>query len=139
MTAIPPWVGPTIAISLVVIALSFVLIGTVTLLIALALRRQNIAIRQRLVAAAAEVRALGDRLKGEVEGFVDLSADARRRLRTALDAVDGRLRDLDALVEVLQEEAEATALDVAALVRTVRRSGALLGMARSMRARRRGT
>jgi hypothetical protein len=51
--------------------------------------------------------------------------------------VDGRLKDLDALAEVLQEEAEATALDVAAFVRTVRRSGKILGAARSLTARRR--
>lgn len=138
MTEIPGWVGPTIAISLVVIAASFLLIGTVTLLVALALRRQNRALRTRLVAAATEVRALGDKLKSEVEGFVELSAEARRRLRGAIDTVDGRLKDLDALVEVLQEEAEETALDVAALVRTVRRGGSVLGMARALRAGRRG-
>ncbi len=59
-------------------------------------------------------------------------------MRAAIDGVQARVRDLDALVEVLQEEAEETALDVAAFVRTVRRSGAVLGAAKKALRRRRG-
>lgn len=139
MTAIPTWVGPTVAISLAIIAASFLVIGGVSLVIGLGLRKQSRTARDQLAKFAADAKAMTARLKGELEGFADLSTEARAKLRGAIDTVDGRLRDLDALVEVLQQEAEETALDVAAFVRTVRRSGAVVGAAkRAIRSRRGG-
>lgn len=137
MTAIPLWVGPTIAISLAIIAASFLVMGGVALVTGLGLRKQSRAARDQLAKFASDAKATTARLKGELDGFADLSAEARAKLRGAIDTVDGRLRDLDALVEVLQEEAEETALDVAAFVRTVRRSGSVIGAAkRAIRSRR---
>ena len=133
----PPWALPTIALSLAVIAASFLVMGGVALFIGLGLRRQSAALRAQLAAFTSDARAMTSRLKGELEGFADLSADTRHRLRGAIDSVDGRLRDLDALVDVIQEEAEATALDVASFVRTVRRTGGILGAARRQMQRRR--
>jgi uncharacterized protein YoxC len=129
----PSWIGPTIAISLVVIAASFLVMGSVALLVGMGLRRQSRALR----AFTDEARGVSSRLKGELEGFADLSADARERLKVAIDSVDTRLRDLDALVEVVQEEAEETALDVASFVRTIRSTGGILGAARRKLRRRR--
>lgn len=134
----PAWVGPTIAIALVIIAASFLVMGGVALAIGVGLRRQTAAARSKLAAITADVTSVTGRLKGELEGFADISADARHRLKGAIDNVDGRLRDLDALVEVLQDEAEETALDAAAFVRTVRRTGGVLGAARKLMRRRRG-
>jgi septal ring factor EnvC (AmiA/AmiB activator) len=133
----PAWVGPTVAISLVVIATSFLVIGGVALAIGLGLRRETRRLKEKITAVTTDARAVTSRLKGELEAFADLSSDARRRITGAIDNVDRRLRDLDALVEVLQEEAEETALDVAALVRTVRRSGRVMMAARRAAARRR--
>ncbi len=129
----PPWIAPTIALSLVIIAVSFLVMGGVALFIGLGLRRQSAALR----AFTSDARAVTMRLKGELEGFADLSADARFRLQGAIESVDGRLRDLDALVEVIQEEAEDTALDVASFVRTVRQTGGIIGAARRQLKRRR--
>lgn len=137
MSDLAPWVGPTIAISLVVIAASFLVMGGVALAIGVGLRRRTRTAGAQLAVFSADVKAVTTRLKGELEGFADLSTEARGKLRGAIDTVDGRLKDLDALVEVLQEEAESTALDVAAFVRTVRRGGAIVGAARAAtRARR---
>ena len=133
----PSWVGPTVAISLVIIAASFLVIGAVVLAIGLALRTQSAKARAQLAAFTADTRAVTQRIKNELEGFADLSAEVREKMRGAIDTVDGRLRDLDALVEVMQEEAEETALDVASMVRTVRRTGGILGAARRMMRRRR--
>ena len=138
MTSLPLWVGPTVAISLAVIAASFLVMGGVALVIGLGVRKQSRAAREQLAKFTADAKAVTARLKGELEGFADLSAEARGKLRAAIDTVDGRLKDLDALVEVLQQEAEETALDVAAFVRTVRRSGAVLGAARRAVKKRRG-
>ncbi len=133
----PSWVGPTIAISLVVIAASFLVMGSVALLVGMGLRKQSRALRAQVNAFTGEARAVTLRLKGELEGFADLSADARHRLKGAIESVDTRLKDLDALVEVVQEEAEETALDVASFIRTVRRTGGILGAARRRLQRRR--
>ncbi len=129
MTA-PAWVGPTMAISLVIIAASFLVMGAVSVLIGIGLRRQVRALRTIVDGFAGDARAITTRLRGELEGYAEISEDARAKLKGAISTVDGRLRDLDALVEVMQEEAEATALDVAALMRTVRRGGGILGAAR---------
>ena len=94
-------------------------------------------LRAQLSAFTSDARAVTSRLKSELEGFADLSADARMRLQGAIDTVDGRLRDLDALVEVIQEEAEETALGVASFVRTVRQTGGIIGVARRKLKRRR--
>ena len=127
---IPSWVGPTVAISLLIIAASCVAIGIVALSIGIALHKQHAAWQIQFGAFTAEARALAVRLKGELEGFADLSTDARAKMKGAIETVDGRLKDLDALVEVLQEEAEETALDVASFVRTVRHTGGIIGAAR---------
>jgi hypothetical protein len=134
----PGWVGPTVAISLVVIAASFLAMGAVALAIGLGLRRRSRALEQAISTFATDARAVTTRLKGELDGYMLLSGEARGKLRGAIDTVDGRLKDLDALVEVLQEEAEETALDLAAFMRTVRRTGGILGTARRLlRSRRR--
>ena len=133
----PAWVPPIVAISLLVIATSQLAIGLVVILIGLGLKKQSSQVKAQLATFTLEAHKVVNRLKGELEGFADLSADARKRLRGAIDTVDGRLKDLDALAEVIQEEAEATALDVASMVRTVRRSGGLLGAARRAMMRRR--
>ena len=133
----PSWVGPTVAISLLIIAASFLVMGGVVLAIGLSLRKQSARARAQLAAFTADTRAITQRFKHELEGFADLSTETRARLRGAIDTVDGRLKDLDALVEVIQEEAEETALDVASMVRTVRRTGGILGAARKAMRRRR--
>jgi len=134
----PAWIGPTIAISLVVIAASFLVMGAVALALGLGLWRISREARAKLAALTADAKSATARLKGELDGYADLATETRLKLKRGVDTVEGRLQDLDALVEVLQEEAEETALDVAALVRTVRRSGGLLGAARQAMRRRRG-
>lgn len=133
----PTWVGPTVAIALVVIAASFLVMGGVALAIGLGLRRQKRGLEAAITRFAGDAQAITAKLRGELEGYVAISADARGRLKGAVNRVDSRLSDLDALVEVLQEEAEETALDVASFVRTIRRTGGILGAARRKLRRRR--
>jgi hypothetical protein len=135
----PAWVGPTVALSLVVIATSMLVLGGVVLAIGLGLRKARRDIGAKLAVFTADAKAATTRLRTEVEGFADLSGETRVKLRRAVAKVEDRLSDLDALVEVLQEEAEETALDVAALVRTARHPLSVFGVARAaLRARRRG-
>ncbi|OGU01156.1 MAG: hypothetical protein A2085_02325 [Gemmatimonadetes bacterium GWC2_71_10] len=138
MNGVPAWVGPTMAISLVVIATSFLVMGAVVLALGVGIRNKVKAVRAQLATYNSELKTLTGRLRTEIDGYASLSAEARGKLRGAIDTVDSRLKDLDALVEVLQVEAEETALDAAAFLRTVRRSGRILSAARGLARRRRG-
>jgi len=137
MAVVPTWVAPTAAIALVVIALSLLAMGAVVTAIALGLRARSRAIGAQLTAVTTDARTVMGRLKVEVEGYVDLSGEARTKLKGAMTALERRLEDLDTLADVLQDEVEDTALSAASLLRTVRRSGAVLGAARRAVSRRR--
>jgi methyl-accepting chemotaxis protein len=64
-------------------------------------------------------------VKSEVDGLADTSKGIRKRAERAATSIEDRLRDIEALVDVVQEEVEDTALDVAAALRTTRRGGKL--------------
>jgi hypothetical protein len=130
MESIPAWVAPTMAVSLVVIAASMLTVGGVALFIGFGLKRRTREISARLGALTAEAKTVAARLRHEIDGFADLSTDARLKLKAAIGTVETRLQDLDALAEVVQEEVQETALSAASLLRTVRRSGKVLGAAR---------
>ena len=124
------------AISLVIIALSFLAIGGGVVFGVVTIMKQVKNLKEHLAKVSKETRAVADRLKGEVEGFAELSSEARGKVRVAIDSIESRVKDIDALVEVLHEEAEETALDVAAFVRTARHAGGVLGTAKKMMRRR---
>ena len=67
------------------------------------------------------------KLTHEVENITEVSADVRERVVGAIDRVEDRLVDLDALLDVVQEEIEETVLDVGAGLRTARRGASLIG------------
>ncbi len=77
-------------------------------------------------------------VKQEIESFTGTSKGLRERVERAADSVEDRLADLNALLDVVQDEVEGTALDIAAAFRTTRRGGRLLRtMRRALVARRR--
>ncbi len=130
MGSIPAWVAPTIAISLVIIAASLLAVGGVALAIGLGLRRRSRELSTQLSALTSDAKTVAGRLRHEIDGFADISTEARVKLKRAMSAVEGRLEDLDALAEVVQEEVQETAISAASLLRTVRRSGSVLGAAK---------
>ncbi len=67
------------------------------------------------------------RLRTEVDGIVETSQDVRERVLNAAEAAEDRLIDIEALLDVLQDEVEDTARDVAAALRTTRRGTAIFG------------
>jgi uncharacterized protein YoxC len=74
----------------------------------------------------AEANQVAVKLRSEIDGVVETSQDIRKRVRNAAEAAEDRLLDLEALFDVLQEEMEETALDVAAALRTTRRGTTIL-------------
>jgi len=125
--AAPAWVGPTMAIALVVIAVAFAIIATA---LALAFRQAASEMRQLsravdglhddlrpALVAVQLVSDEGHRLAGLIGGEAEELVRASRELRVGLRQ---RLARLEAVYEVLEEEVEETALDVAVTLRTFR-------------------
>ena len=73
-----------------------------------------------------EANQVASKLRSEIDGVIETSQDIRGRVQNAVDATEDRLLDLEALLDVFQEEMEDTVLDVAAALRTTRRGSAIL-------------
>ncbi len=117
----PTWVGVVSALSLAIIALAAVVVAVASVASALGIRKFTRALEQLAGPAISDVRQLIGTIKGEADALVGTSRDIRLRIVRAADAAEHRLSDLDALVEVVQEEMEETAIDAAATLRNVRR------------------
>jgi hypothetical protein len=144
--ATPDWVGPTVAISLVVIALS--ILGGAAALAVAALRisgetrklstliqghqedaSQALAGARRLIDQGQDLLVL---LRQEIGAFTQTSRRIRRKLVRGVDSVEAKLADLETLYDLVHEEVEDTALDVAAALRTSRQGNGMLGRVRRM-------
>lgn len=135
--SLPGWVGPTAAISLVVIALAFAAIGTVTVVAAWTARRKLGDLGHKLDALRSEaervletIREITESGAEEARHYLATSKSIRRDLEHGVRRVKSRLAELDALYEVVHEEVEDTALDVAARVRAVRQGASVVGRLR---------
>jgi uncharacterized protein YoxC len=140
------WVGPVGAISLVIIAVSFLVIATAVALMGKgvagavkALQKEIAELRSELEPtlrglreAAAEGRTLVAKLQHEVEAVVQTSQRIRVDVDRGMSRARRRLEDLDALAEVVQEEVEETALDVASRVRSFRTGTSVIGRLRRL-------
>ena len=127
------WVGPTMALSLLVIATSFLVIAIVAAVLGVKALRAG----RRIEAAADATRGIVVKLQDEVGEVIRTSQRIRFQVDRGVQRTQRRLEDLDAVVEVVQEELEETALDVAATLRTVRTGSGVLGrITRLLRARR---
>jgi uncharacterized protein YoxC len=142
----PDWVGPTVAISLALLALSFFGMG-----IAVAIAAFRVAAQAKKVGAI--VTGLQDDVARALKGVHSLTEQAQevmvlvrheagafaqtgRRLRRktvrAVDRIEAKLEDLETLYDVVHDEIEGSALDVAAALRSLRRSNGVLTRVRRM-------
>src|SRR2546427_189422 len=119
----PTWVGVLGALSLAVLAAAGVVLAATHLVAA---RR----LEQFARPAVGDVRQLVATIRTEAEGLAGTSRELRARIVKAADAAEARLQDLDALLDVVQEEVESAVLDVAATLRGVRRGIALVDWGR---------
>ncbi len=144
--ATPEWVGPTVAISLVVIAVSILAGAAAVAIAALRIsgetRKLSTMIQgyqEDIGQALAGVRRLADQsqdllvlLRQEVGAFTQTSRRIRRKLVRGVDSVEAKLADLETLYDLVHEEVEDTALDVAAALRTSRQGNGMLGRVRRL-------
>ena len=144
--ATPAWVGPTMAISLAVIALS--VLGTAIVVgrsvLRLVAHRKRIAAvfdtlqedaQQVLVAARRLTEQAQDLMvlvRHEAGAFAETSRRVRRKVVRGIDRVEERLADLETLYDVVHDEVEDTALDVAAALRSARQGNGMIGRVRRL-------
>jgi len=144
--ATPAWVGPTMAISLAVIALSVlgmaIVVGrSVHRLVAHRKRiaevfatlqedaQQAIVAARRLTEQAQDLMVL---VRHEAGAFAETSRRVRRKVVRGIDRVEERLADLETLYDVVHDEVEDTALDVAAALRSARQGNGMIGRVRRL-------
>jgi hypothetical protein len=140
----PDWVGPTVAISLAVIALS-ILAAAVALAVAalrLSAQAQKVGtlvegLQDDTAQALKAVRRLTEQgqdlmvlVRHEAGAFAQTSRRVRRKLVRGVDRVEMKLEDLETLYDVVHGEVEDAALDLAATLRAVRRGNGMLGRVR---------
>jgi hypothetical protein len=94
-------------------------------------------LREEVAPAISAVRRITDAgadlsgdIRQEVQEYLATSRAVRRDLERGVYQVKSRLADLDALYEVVHEEVEDTALDVAARVRAVRNGAGMVSRIR---------
>lgn len=142
--ASPEWVGPTMAISLAVIALSFLAIAGAVIFAALKLSGQvrkiaaivdglqddvgrTLKTVRRLTEQAQDVMVL---VRHEAGAFAQTARRLRRKAVRAVDRVETKLEELETLYDVVHDEVEGAALDAAAALRSLRRGNGMLGRVR---------
>ena len=146
VSASPEWVGPTMAISLAVIALSFLGVALVVAIAVLKLTGQvkkvgalDDGLQDDIARTLKAVRRLTEQgqdvmvvVRQETGAFAQTGRRLRRKLVRAADRVEMKLEELETLYDVVHDEVEGTALDVAAALRSVRRGNGMLGRVRRL-------
>jgi uncharacterized protein YoxC len=140
----PDWVGPTVAISLAILALSFLGMGIAVAFAALKLAKQAAKVgtlvdglQDDIARTLKGVRNLSEQaqdvmvvVRHEAGAFAQTSRRLRRKMVRGADQIEAKLQDLETLYDVVHDEVESTALDVAATLRSVRRGTGMIGRVR---------
>jgi uncharacterized protein YoxC len=146
VAATPVWVGPTMAISLAIIALSILGVAAALGIAALRLSgqarkigtmvnglqddvAQTLKAVRRLTEQAQDLMVL---VRHEAGAFAQTSRRVRRKLVRGVDRVEEKLTELETLYDLVHGEVEDAALDVAATLRSVRRGNGMLGRVRRL-------
>jgi outer membrane murein-binding lipoprotein Lpp len=146
VAASPAWVGPTMAISLAVIALTVLCAGLAVGIAVLRLSGQvkkmgavveglqddvteGVTSIRRLIEQGQDLMVL---VRHEAGAFAQTSRRLRRKVVKGVDRVEGKLSDLETLYDLVHDEVEDTALDVAAALRSARRGNGMLGRVRRL-------
>jgi uncharacterized protein YoxC len=140
------WVGPTMAISLAIIALSFLAIAVAMAIAALKIAGQakklgNLVdgLQDDVSRTLQSVRRLTEQgqdvmvvVRQETGAMAQTARRLRRKTVRAVDRVETKLLELETLYEVVRDEVESAALDAAAALRSVRRGNGMLGRVRRL-------
>ena len=144
--ATPAWVGPTVAISLAVLALGFlgmaIAVGVAALKLAGQVRKVGTMVdglQDDVARTLKSVRSLTEQgqdimllIRHEAGAFAQTARRLRRKTVRAVDRIEIKLEELETLYDVVQDEVEGAALDMAATLRSVRRGNGMLGRVRRL-------
>jgi uncharacterized protein YoxC len=144
--ATPAWVGPTVAISLAVLALSFLGLAMAVAVAALKLAGQVRKVgtlvdglQDDVARTLKSVRSLTEQgqdimllVRHETGAFAQTARRLRRKAVRAADRIEIKLEELETLYDVVHDEIEGAALDMAAALRSVRRGNGMLGRVRRL-------
>ena len=144
--ATPAWVGPTVAISLAVLALSFLGLALAVAVAALKLAGQVRKVgtlvdglQDDVARTLKSVRSLTEQgqdimllVRHETGAFAQTARRLRRKAVRAADRIEIKLEELETLYDVVHDEIEGAALDMAAALRSVRRGNGMLGRVRRL-------
>ena len=140
----PEWVGPMAAISLAVLALSFLGLAVAVAVAAFKLAGQvrkvgtlvdglqddisrTLKSVRRLTEQGQDVMVL---VRHEAGAFAQTARRLRRKTVRAADRIEVKLEELETLYDVVHDEVEGAALDAAAALRSVRHGNGMLGRVR---------
>ncbi len=140
------WVGPAIAYSLIVLAVVAIIVALVSGIFLAGAIKSSQTISREVSELRAELKpaldgigsltktgtGLATRVEGEVQEIVRTSQRVRHEVDRGLRRAKHRLAEFDAVTEVVQEEFEETALDIAATLRTVRKGRGVIGRIRRL-------
>jgi uncharacterized protein YoxC len=138
------WVGPTMAISLAVLAVSFlglaVAVGVAALKMVGQVRKVSTladGLQDDVARTLKAVRGLTEQgqdvmvlVRQEAGAFAQTARRLRRKSVRAVDRIEVKLEELETLYDVVHDEVEGAALDAAAALRSVRRGNGMLGRVR---------
>jgi hypothetical protein len=142
----PDWVGPVTAISLAVMAAALVALVGGVLLTLMRFRHpverlsdllqgvqgdlsETLVNVRRLTEQGQDVLAV---VRQEAGSYAQAGRRLRRQVLRGADRIQSRLEDLESLYDVVHEEVEDTALDVAAALRSARSGNGMLGRVRRL-------
>ena len=149
----PGWVGPAVAISLMLIAAAYLVIGFVVLFAtkeavehSRVLSREIAQLRADLAPTLDAMRRLGEKganvadlAEAEVTEIISTTRQIRTDVQRGVERMKLRLADFEATVEVVQEEIDSTVVEVSAALETARAGVGMIGQLRRLiRPRRRG-
>jgi len=133
-------------VAMIVVGVAVVLLAVVASLLLLrlsgAVREMRIGVRQNLGPVSDRARSISDNvefitqaLRTDVERLNASVKSLTDRLQLASERMEERIEEFNALMEVVQTEAEDIFLDTASTVRGVRAGARAIGSARSERTR----
>jgi hypothetical protein len=125
---IPTWAAVVSAVSLAVIGIAALAVAAAIFAAQRQFSRLLGTLESHAGPALQDVQRLVAAIRTEAENLTGTSKDLRTRIVHAADAAQARLADLDALLDVIQEEVEGATVDFAATVRTIRRGASVLSL-----------
>jgi uncharacterized protein YoxC len=142
----PAWVGPTVAISLAILALAFlglaIAVGVAALKLAGQVRKVGTMVdglQDDVARTLKSVRSLTEQgqdimllIRHEAGAFAQTARRLRRKTVRAVDRIEIKMEELETLYDVVHDEVEGAALDMAAALRSVRRGNGMLGRVRRL-------